>query len=109
MGKIAVGILGATGAVGQTYVKLLENHPLFEIVSISASPKWEGLSYEEALTGRQKESFSQKTLERVLEKASSLPIIFSALSSEEGEMLELELASKGSAVFSHVSTYRGEA
>ncbi|WP_420422611.1 aspartate-semialdehyde dehydrogenase [Simkania sp.] len=106
MGKISVGILGATGAVGQTYVKLLENHPLFEIVSLTASPKWEGISYGEALKDRQREDFSEKTLATVMEPAAPHPLIFSALNNEDGEALELELASQGSAVFSHASIHR---
>ena len=106
MGKISVGVLGATGAVGQTYVKLLENHPLFEIALLSSSPKWEGHTYEEALRGRERESFSKRTLAAVLEQAFPLPIIFSALCNEEGEALELELAARGSAVFSHASIHR---
>jgi aspartate-semialdehyde dehydrogenase len=106
MGKISVGILGATGAVGQTFVKLLENHPIFEIVSLTASSKWEGSSYGEALKGRQRESFSKKTLATTMKSAAPLPIIFSALSSEDGEALELELARRGSAVFSHASIHR---
>ena len=39
MNKIKVGILGATGAVGQRFVQLLENHPYFELTSLAASEK----------------------------------------------------------------------
>ncbi len=49
MKKISVGILGATGTVGQNYIKLLQAHPWFEIVDIAASPRSAGKSYEEAV------------------------------------------------------------
>ena len=38
-GKIKVGVLGATGMVGQRYIKLLENHPWFEVTYVAASPR----------------------------------------------------------------------
>ena len=38
-GKIPVGVLGATGMVGQRYIKLLEDHPWFEVVYVAASPR----------------------------------------------------------------------
>jgi len=41
-GKIKVGILGATGIVGQNYIKLLIGHPWFEIVDVAASPRSAG-------------------------------------------------------------------
>lgn len=50
--KIPVGILGATGMVGQKFVKLLENHPWFEVVSVAASSKSVGKTYGDAVNGR---------------------------------------------------------
>jgi aspartate-semialdehyde dehydrogenase len=50
--KIAVGILGATGVVGQNYVRLLANHPWFEIKDLAASPRSAGKTYEEAVRER---------------------------------------------------------
>lgn len=46
--KIRVGILGATGAVGQRFIQLLQGHPWFEIVALSASDRSEGKRYLEA-------------------------------------------------------------
>jgi len=106
MSKIPVGILGATGAVGQTYVKLLESHPFFEIALLSASTRWEGSSYREALQGRFRESFAEETLERRLQPMQALPIIFSALGNEDAEKVEEGFAAQGSAVFSHASIHR---
>ncbi|MDR1929294.1 MAG: aspartate-semialdehyde dehydrogenase [Treponema sp.] len=52
MSKIPVGILGATGMVGQMYTRLLAFHPWFETAYVAASPRSAGKSYREALAGR---------------------------------------------------------
>ena len=52
--KLKVGILGATGMVGQRFIALLENHPWFEVVTVAASGRSAGKSYEEAVGGRWK-------------------------------------------------------
>ena len=52
--KIKVGILGATGMVGQRFVTLLENHPWFELVTLAASAHSAGKTYEGAIGGRWK-------------------------------------------------------
>ncbi len=50
--KLSVGVLGATGMVGQRFIQILHNHPWFDIKVIAASPKSEGKTYEEAVKGR---------------------------------------------------------
>jgi aspartate-semialdehyde dehydrogenase len=50
--KIPVGILGATGMVGQKYISLLENHPWFEVSYVAASPESAGKKYSDAVVGR---------------------------------------------------------
>jgi aspartate-semialdehyde dehydrogenase len=52
MDRIKVGVLGATGMVGQNYLRLLENHPWFEVTYIAASPNSAGKTYAEAVKGR---------------------------------------------------------
>ena len=52
--KLRVGILGGTGMVGQRFISLLENHPWFEVVTIAASARSAGKTYEEAVGGRWK-------------------------------------------------------
>ena len=47
--KLKVGILGATGMVGQRFISLLEDHPWFEVVTVAASPRSAGKTYEEAV------------------------------------------------------------
>ena len=50
--KIKVGVLGATGMVGQRYIKLLENHPWFEVTYVAASPRSAGKLYKDAVANR---------------------------------------------------------
>ena len=50
--KLRVGILGATGMVGQRFISLLENHPWYEVVAVAASPRSAGKTYEEAVGSR---------------------------------------------------------
>ena len=52
MKKMEVGVLGATGMVGQMYVRLLEDHPWFDVSYVAASPKSAGKTYSEAVAGR---------------------------------------------------------
>ncbi|MDO4623550.1 MAG: aspartate-semialdehyde dehydrogenase [Eubacteriales bacterium] len=52
--KLRVGILGATGMVGQRFVTLMENHPWFDVTAVAASPRSAGQTYEEAVGGRWK-------------------------------------------------------
>ncbi len=54
MEKYKVGILGATGMVGQRFISLLENHPWFEVVTVAASPRSAGKTYEDAVGSRWK-------------------------------------------------------
>ncbi len=50
--KVPVGILGATGMVGQRYIQLLEDHPWFEVVWLAASDRSSGKPYDEAVKWR---------------------------------------------------------
>ncbi|MDR1177607.1 MAG: aspartate-semialdehyde dehydrogenase, partial [Spirochaetaceae bacterium] len=52
MAKIPVGVLGATGMVGQQYLSLLSGHPWFEVRYVAASPRSAGKTYREAAAGR---------------------------------------------------------
>ena len=59
MKKYKVGIIGATGMVGQRFITLLRNHPWFSIEALAASKNSAGKTYEEAINGRY---FMDKTL-----------------------------------------------
>ena len=50
--KLKVGVIGATGMVGQNYLRLLANHPWFEVVYLAASPNSAGKKYSDAVAGR---------------------------------------------------------
>ena len=52
MKKYRVGVIGATGMVGQRFVTLLENHPWFELAAVAASARSAGKTYEEAVGSR---------------------------------------------------------
>ena len=58
--KIPVGILGATGIVGQRFVQMLEHHPWFEIAWLAASDRSEGRPYAEAARWKLKTPFPRE-------------------------------------------------
>ena len=99
--KLKVGILGGTGMVGQRFVSLLENHPWFEVVSIAASPRSEGKTYEEAVGKRWKmttpmpESVKKLIVENVnnvSEVSKEVDFVFSAVDMTKEEIKEIEEA-----------------
>ena len=107
--KIAVGILGATGSVGQRLVQLLERHPWFTLVSVAASDKSVGKSYKEATNWMQSSLMPQQTaILQVVSCEPNLPckIVFSALSSSVAGPIEEEFAKKGYVVISMAKNHR---
>ena len=81
--KLRVGILGATGMVGQRFISLLENHPWFEVVTLAASPRSAGKTYEEAVGGRWKMDTPM---------ASTVDFVFSAVDMSKDEIKAIEEA-----------------
>lgn len=86
--KLRVGILGATGMVGQRFISLLENHPWFEVTTLAASPRSAGKTYEEAVGARWKmdtpmpetvKKLVVKNVNEVEEVASEVDFVFSAV------------------------------
>src|ERR1700681_3757271 len=98
MSKLDVAILGATGAVGQRFIQLLENHPWFRVAEVVASDKSAGKSYGEAckwiLPGQPPADVANLTVLPLDAKLNS-PIALSALPSEAAKTRELELAAAG--------------
>ncbi|MEG1596426.1 MAG: aspartate-semialdehyde dehydrogenase [Lachnospiraceae bacterium] len=99
--KLRVGILGATGMVGQRFLTLLENHPWFEVVVVAASEKNRGKTYEEAVNGRWKmdmdipESVKKQKLmvvEEVDQIAPLVDLVFSAVDMGKEEIRKFEEA-----------------
>ena len=87
--KLKVGILGATGMVGQRFISLLEDHPWFEVVTVAASPRSAGKTYEEAVgdqlengyadAGGCEESLLFLNVNDVEHVASTVDFVFSAV------------------------------
>jgi aspartate-semialdehyde dehydrogenase len=101
-GKLRVGVLGATGMVGQRFIQLLGNHPWFEIACLAASERSAGKTYESAVNGRwtqktdiPKSILSQKVFEvnRDLKPISErVDLIFSAVDMDKEKIRQLEEA-----------------
>jgi aspartate-semialdehyde dehydrogenase len=106
-----VGILGATGAVGQRFIQLLENHPWFNITWLAASDRSAGKTYAEACAWRLDtplpERIAQMTLQPNTPTGSDLPrIIFSSVDAPIARELEPLFAAAGCAVISNSSAFR---
>lgn len=116
-GKLKVGVLGATGMVGQRYIKLLENHPWFEVTYVAASPRSAGKLYKDAVSSRWligeniPEGVQNLTVEdaNIVEKAiGKCQFVFSALEMGKDEIkaLEASYAQNGIPVVSNASANR---
>ena len=99
--KLRVGILGATGMVGQRFISLLENHPWFEVVTLAASARSAGKTYEEAVGARWKmdtpmpEAVKKLVVMNVAEVekvASTVDFVFSAVDMSKDEIRAIEEA-----------------
>lgn len=97
--KLRVGILGATGMVGQRFISLLENHPWFEVVTVAASPRSAGKTYEEAVNGRWKmttpmpeavKKLIVMDLNEVEKVAVTVDFVFSAVDMTKDEIRAIE-------------------
>ncbi|WP_186422677.1 aspartate-semialdehyde dehydrogenase [Lacrimispora celerecrescens] len=115
--RLRVGVLGATGMVGQRFISLLENHPWYEVVTVAASPRSAGRTYEEAVGGRWKmttpmpEAVKNLTVMNVNEVeavAVSVDFVFSAvdMTKEEIKAIEEAYAKTGTPVVSNNSAHR---
>lgn len=121
MTKIPVGVLGATGMVGQQYISLLKDHPWFEVRYTAASPKSAGKKYKEATAGRIHFPGVDEAVGELLVtdandvsaaitamKAGNCAFVFSALEMGKDEIRTLEdaYAAAGLPVISNASAHR---
>lgn len=118
MKKIPVGILGATGMVGQRFLLLLQDHPWFEVVCLAASPKSAGKKYKDAVVGRwmMEEKIPQNIASLIVQAAEDdmdkiadeVSLVFSALDMEKDKIKEIEngFAKRGVVVVSNNSAHR---
>ncbi|MBD5135987.1 MAG: aspartate-semialdehyde dehydrogenase [Lachnospiraceae bacterium] len=99
--KLRVGILGATGMVGQRFISLLENHPWFEVVTVAASPRSAGKTYEDAVGDRWKmttpmpegvKKLIVSNVNEVEKVASTVDFVFSAVDMTKDEIKAIEEA-----------------
>ncbi|HUQ46933.1 MAG TPA: aspartate-semialdehyde dehydrogenase [Gemmatimonadaceae bacterium] len=107
-----VAVLGATGAVGQTFIRLLANHPWFEVAEVAASERSEGKKYAEAarwLEGDMPESVAGMTMLATDATRISSPIVFSALDAVVAGDAERAFATAGKFVLSNAKNFRMEA
>ncbi|HEX8818184.1 MAG TPA: aspartate-semialdehyde dehydrogenase [Terriglobales bacterium] len=107
--KISVGILGATGVVGQRFVQMLENHPWFEVAWLAASDRSEGKLYSEAARWRMKTAMPASVAKMKVSPAqpdAAPKVIFAALDSSIAAELEPRFADAGHAVVSNSSALR---
>jgi len=81
MRKIPVGILGATGMVGQNYIALLNEHPWFKVCYVAASPRSAGKKYAEAVAGRWQltETYAPHVGELIVQDANDVKAAVSAM------------------------------
>jgi len=107
--KYRVGILGATGTVGQRFVQLLENHPQFEIAALAASDRSTGKRYAEAcawkLAGEMPEYVKDIVVEPI-EPPLDCDFVFSSLPASVARETEEAFARAGFPVISNSSAYR---
>lgn len=115
--KVRVGVIGATGMVGQNYVRLLSNHPWFEITYVAASPRSAGKRYAEAVAGRwlMDGEIPATVANLIVGDAGDVDaasrqcdLVFSAVEMDKGAVRELEerYAAQGLAVVSNNSAHR---
>lgn len=113
MKKLQVGILGATGMVGQRFVSLLEHHPWFEVAWLGASEKSAGKKYSEACNWRLRDPMPRAAGELQVHEchatahAGKIPqLVFASLDSKVAGEVEKEFAHAGHVVVSNSSNHR---
>lgn len=110
--KFRVGILGATGVVGQRFVQLLEDHPQFEVSALAASDRSAGKTYEEACTWRLPGEMPER-VRRIVVRPPTPPLdcdfIFSSLPGDIAGEAEESFAKAGYPTITNSSSHRMDA
>jgi aspartate-semialdehyde dehydrogenase len=111
--RLRVGILGATGAVGQTFIRLLAEHPLFEIAALAASERSAGQKYVDAASWFSARPMPEGIAETTViacepEAAADLgcDLVFSGLDADAADTIEPAFASAGIPVISNAKSFR---
>jgi aspartate-semialdehyde dehydrogenase len=111
MPKIKVAVLAATGAVGQRFVQLLENHPWFQVTALTGSDRSVGQLYSEVcrwVLDRPMPEYARNLRVIPTEPGLDAALVFSALPSEQAKAVEPAFAQAGHGVCSNASSYRME-
>jgi aspartate-semialdehyde dehydrogenase len=109
--KWPVAILGATGAVGQTFIRLLADHPWFTVAEVAASDRSAGKSYRDAakwLEGTLPPHVAELTVQACDPASIQSPLVFSALDAAAAGEIEPAFARAGRLVFSNAKNFRME-
>ncbi len=107
--KIHVGVLGATGSVGQKFIAMLENHPWFKITEVAASEKSAGKEYKDAVNWILSTPLPSKVSGLVVKKCEpglDCKIVFSGLDSSVAGGIEEKFAKAGYIVVSNSKNHR---
>jgi aspartate-semialdehyde dehydrogenase len=107
--RIPVAVLGATGAVGQTFVRLLDGHPWFVLAEVAASERSAGRPYAEAarwIEGRMPDAVRAMIVKACEPSAVTSPIVFSALDAAAAGPVEEAFARAGRVVLSNAKNFR---
>jgi aspartate-semialdehyde dehydrogenase len=108
--RIPVGVLGATGMVGQHFVKFLENHPWFDLTWVGASDRSAGKPYAEATSWRLDGAMPEKTAALIVEECkpskTSPKLMFSATDASVATEIEQAFANAGATVVSNSRNHR---
>lgn len=111
MAAIPVAVLGATGAVGQRFIQLLDKHPLFQVVALAGSERSAGKKYREVCRWVLDTPMPPEVAHlTVLDAEADVPakLVFSALPSNVAGPIEQRLAAAGHIVCSNASNHRME-
>ncbi len=107
--RINVGVLGATGAVGQRFVSLLDKHPWFRLTAVCASERSAGKPYAEACTWILRDPMPEAVRGMVVqpvEPGIECTIVFSGLPTDQARTAERAFAQAGYGVYSNAGAYR---
>lgn len=109
MEKIKVGILGATGSVGQKFIELLTEHPWFEISEVAASEKSQGKKYKEAVNWILSKPLNDSIADLIVKECKpnlDCKIVFSGLDSSVAGEIETQFAETGYFIISNSKNHR---
>lgn len=107
--RLPVAVLGATGTVGQKFVRLLADHPWFELVAVCASDQSAGRRYGDVVRWREGTTLDDRIADLVLQRSApplDARIVFSALDADVAERIEQDFARAGAVVVTNTRCHR---